>query len=406
MLTNLGNVLPSSPGLRTFVALGGAILALLGCVVCALLVPGILGPATPTPTALAQATGVAGPTATSLPSAITIAPVTPPPTAIPISTVTPPLTDTATPVPCVPNSMFIADVTVPDGSIMAPGAAFLKTWRVKNSGNCAWDDSHMVVFVGGVALGPGAAAVPFTAPGAVADISLPMTAPAAPGSYRGIWRLRAPNGTLFGTNLIALITVPNPDTATPTLTGTPTNTPTATPTRTPLILLDFVKQAPNADWSNGTASLPFQGSDTDPRGFVVWRQGFYAMEDGTLPKLALETHPQWVTGGYIEGYYSKFPITVQKGDRLHIKVGFLQGAKAGDVTFKVSFDDCGDGCWYDLLTLPHAYNGSLIEQVVDISIVVARMTIPTTTFRLLVSANNQGASQDWATWVIAQVERP
>lgn len=31
---------------------------------------------------------------------------------------------------------FVADVTVPDYSIMTPGQSFTKTWRVKNVGNC------------------------------------------------------------------------------------------------------------------------------------------------------------------------------------------------------------------------------------------------------------------------------
>lgn len=402
-MTTMGGILPQSPNLRIFLALGGAILGLLVCVLCALVVPGVINPSTPTPPAIAQAP-TASSTPTTPPTTASISTVTPAPTNS--ATALPPPTSTGTIVPCVPNSVFVADVTFPSGSTMAPGAPFIKTWRVKNSGNCAWDSSYSIVFVGGIAFGPGSAPVPFAAPGAVVDISLQMTAPAAPGSYSGIWRLRGPNGNLFGASLSTLITVPNPKTATPTSTATPTKTPTATATPTPLILLDFVKQAPNADWSNGSASLVFPGSESDSNGFVLWRQGSYTVEDGTKPPLALESHPQWVTEGSIAGYYSKFPTTIQQGDRLHIKVGFLQGAKAGNVTFKVSYDDCGDDCWSDLVTVPHAYSGSLVEQVVDISSIVTQMKIPTTTFRLLVSANNRGAGQDWATWVIAQIERP
>ena len=43
---------------------------------------------------------------------------------------------------------FVADVTVPDGTNMAPGQDFLKTWRVKNAGSCTWDASYKLVYAG------------------------------------------------------------------------------------------------------------------------------------------------------------------------------------------------------------------------------------------------------------------
>jgi hypothetical protein len=396
----MNGILPQSPSLRILLALGGGILALLICLLCALTVPGMLG-SSQTPTALAEA-----PTASSTPTGTPTGTATtasiPSSMSSPTSSATtaPSPTNSPTPAPCVPNAAFVADVTVPDNSTMAPGAPFVKTWRVRNTGSCEWDSSYSIVFAGGIALGPGTAPLPIVAPGALVEISLPMAAPAAPGSYRGIWRLRAPNGALFGPNLIVLITVLKP------VTATPTNTPTATPTRTPKILIDFVKQAPSAEWGTGTTNLLWNGSNGDKRGFAVPIQGNPPMEDGTVPQLALETHPEWVTGGYIEGYYSKFPLAVQKGDQIHVKVGFLQGAGAGNVTFTIAYDDCGDSCWSDLVTVSHAYNGSLVEQVVDISSVLSNLSTPTTTFRLKVAANNEGAGQDWATWVIAQIERP
>jgi hypothetical protein len=389
----MNGILPQSPSLRIFLALGGGILALLICLLCALVVPGVISPPTPTLAAVAQA-----PTATGTPTGTPTGTLTGTATRMATGTATPLPSNTATSLPCVPNAVFAADVTIPNGSPMAPGTPFVKTWRVKNSGNCTWDNSYAIVFVGGIAMGPGTAPVPFAGPGAVVDISLPMTAPAAPGTYSGIWRLRAPSGALFGINLSTLIEVLK------ATTSTPTSTPTATPTRPPL--LDFVKQAPNAEWSSAEASLPWNGSTGDSSGFVVPLQGNTAVEDGTVPQLALETHPQWVTQGYVEGFYSKFPLAIRKGDQLHVKIGFVQGAGAGDVTFNVAYDSCGDGCWTDLLNIQHAYSGTLVEQIVDISSILTRLSTRTTTFRLRVSANNQDAGQDWATWVIAQIERP
>ena len=51
------------------------------------------------------------------------------------------------------KAQFIADVTVPDGTVFAPGATFTKTWRLKNVGTCAWNTSYQLVFFSGRANG-------------------------------------------------------------------------------------------------------------------------------------------------------------------------------------------------------------------------------------------------------------
>src|SRR5574339_101704 len=44
------------------------------------------------------------------------------------------------------NLEFVADVTVPDDTTMAPGQDFLKPWRVKNAGSCPWGDGYELVY--------------------------------------------------------------------------------------------------------------------------------------------------------------------------------------------------------------------------------------------------------------------
>ncbi|MGB8646010.1 MAG: NBR1-Ig-like domain-containing protein [Anaerolineae bacterium] len=181
---------------------------------------------------VAEAVAAAEPSATTF-----IATVVPPPTSAPASTNAPTSipptaipTNTNTPAPifCTPSSQYIADVTIPDGTVVSPGASFTKTWRVRNNGTCAWDNSYAITFVGGTPLASGAAPIPTTAPGAVVDISLTMTAPNSYGTFSGSWQLHAPNGALFGTNLTTVINVPNPNAP------TATSTPAATSTNTPL----------------------------------------------------------------------------------------------------------------------------------------------------------------------------
>jgi hypothetical protein len=105
-----------------------------------------------------------------------------------------------TTVPCN-RAGFVRDVTVPDGTDFAPGATFEKTWRLENTGACTWDSSYSLVFVDGDAMG-GPAASALTAgtvpPGGEIDVTVQLTAPESPGSYRGNWKLRNPAGVLFG----------------------------------------------------------------------------------------------------------------------------------------------------------------------------------------------------------------
>jgi hypothetical protein len=125
---------------------------------------------------------------------------------------------------------FVTDVTIPDGTVIAPGAAFTKTWRLKNVGTCAWTPSYAVVFSDGNSMnGPSTQAlVGNVNPGQTIDISVNLTAPASPGDYTGNWKIRDASGILFG-KFYVQIKVQNPSTATPTQTPTPTPTNTSTP---------------------------------------------------------------------------------------------------------------------------------------------------------------------------------
>lgn len=117
-----------------------------------------------------------------------------------------PAAETATTAPAgtaqagVDKAEFVADVTVPDGTNFTPGEAFVKTWRVRNSGTTTWGTDYVLAYARGAQMG-GAATVPLpntVAPGAEVDISVDMTAPTALGSHTGFWQLRTGAGTPFG----------------------------------------------------------------------------------------------------------------------------------------------------------------------------------------------------------------
>jgi hypothetical protein len=123
---------------------------------------------------------------------------------------------------------FVSDVTIPDNSNMAPGQTFTKTWRVRNSGSCAWEAGFTFRLTGGEAMGGSSVALQNAVqPGAETNVSVELTAPGTPGTYRGNWRMSTAGGAYFGDEVYVLIVVGG-SAATATSAPTPTDMPTAT----------------------------------------------------------------------------------------------------------------------------------------------------------------------------------
>ncbi len=149
-----------------------------------------------------------------------------PPTVPPLAPTTVPTKAPPTPVPptetptgsgpggCILADQFIADVSIPDGTVLAAGSSFVKTWRVQNTGTCTWSNYNLIFAAGNQMSGPAAVAVSNTPPGATVDVSVNLVAPTTPGEQKGGWRFQATNGAVFGT-LTVIIVVAAPPTATP-----------------------------------------------------------------------------------------------------------------------------------------------------------------------------------------------
>ena len=154
---------------------------------------------------------------------VEVKPTTPAPaTPTPIAPTVVPAPTNVPPGPCANNAVFLTDITVPDGTPLTPGQKFNKTWRLMNNGTCPWSDNYQLVFISGEAMSPNnAIAVPYTAPGMTADLTVPMTAPNNPGPHAGRWQLRGDNKTFFGALLDARINVITAQPTPPTCTGTP-----------------------------------------------------------------------------------------------------------------------------------------------------------------------------------------
>jgi hypothetical protein len=185
-------------------------------------------------------TPLATPTLTSTP---TPSPTAQPQAFAPLPTIS---SGASAPVTVCDNAVYVSDVTIPDGTTIPAGQSFTKTWRVRNTGSCAWTATYQLTFVSGDSLGGKATAIGrAVGAGEVVDVSVVLTSSSAGGTLKGVWKLTNDKGQTFGDALTVVITNGSAKTSapfTPTITSTPTNTPlvivvTATFSPTPTVVL-------------------------------------------------------------------------------------------------------------------------------------------------------------------------
>ncbi|RPJ23919.1 MAG: hypothetical protein EHM33_19505 [Chloroflexi bacterium] len=330
-----------------------------------------------------------------------------------------PLTPTIVPASC-DKVDFVADISVPPGTVMSPGATFTKTWRLANVGSCTWTPSYQLVFFSGEQMGAVSSAqfTGYVAPGQIANFSLNMTAPSTPGSYRGYWMFKNANGTLFGAGSQANqpwfvdIVVSHASTLTPTFTNTPsvtpnepTNSPTPSitpggPTATPIpgVVYDFASQACAAVWYSGAGQLPCPGINGDSKGFVL-KVDNPRLETGAIDtRPGLLTFPQNVQNGYIQGFYP--PFHVQNGDHFRSMIGCEGGATSCYVAFRLDYQTGTEaiktfwGPWLE------RYDGQNFSADVDLSPLAGKDV------KFILTVLSAGvATGDYALWVGPVVSR-
>ncbi len=106
------------------------------------------------------------------------------------------------------DAAYVSDVTVPDKTVFRQNQAFTKVWQIKNTGSSTWGAGYKWTFDGGDRMGgPDYINVPSTGGGATWNPSVNLQAPSNPGTYRGYWRMEAPNGQKFGDRVWVLIQV-------------------------------------------------------------------------------------------------------------------------------------------------------------------------------------------------------
>ena len=250
------------------------------------------------------------------------------------------------------SATFVADVTIPDGTVVAPGSTFVKTWRLENNGSCTWTTSFSAVFISGDQLGaPAVVYMPTSvAPGATVDISVNLTAPSSSGHYRGNWKLRDGSGNIFGvgasSNSIFWVDI--------YVSGTYTTGTT----------YDFMTNACSAAWSSGAGALPCPGTDGDSRGFAIPVTS-PQLENGTIdPNPGVIVNPQQVSGGYIQGVYPAY--TVQSGDHFQGIVNCTYNSPSCYVNFRLMYQ-IGSGPVQTFWSFNERYDGLYYRFNIDLS---------------------------------------
>lgn len=149
------------------------------------------------------------PTVTEKPTDIPptgVPPTSAPANSIPLMTVTNPPIPATVPAtnsngPSCNLATFEGDVTYPDDTVVPAGANFEKKWKLKNAGSCTWTSNYKVLFVSGDAMGGTGSTILTNGvvhPGNSVEISVNLKAPTDPGTYRGNFKLQAPDGSTFG----------------------------------------------------------------------------------------------------------------------------------------------------------------------------------------------------------------
>lgn len=277
---------------------------------------------------------------------------------------------------------FVTDITYPDGSIIARGNTFTKTWRVKNTGTCTWTTDYDLVFMSGEKFGAkSAVALPTSiSPGKTVDLSIQLIAPNQDGRYKGYWQLRNPSGIQFGFGSLGEAGIyVDVNVSGYTVTG-----------------YDLAVNVCEATWRNGNKELPCPGVNDSSDGFALMLNS-PKMEDGNTRGNGLLTHPEKVKNGIITGKYSA--VNIQAGDHFKSLIGCLHTANDCNMIFKLEYQIGKEqvkplGQWHEI------YEGEYYPIDIDLSFLNGQKV------KFILTIMSNGSShEDHGLWVNPRITR-
>ena len=106
------------------------------------------------------------------------------------------------------NSIYVKDITIPDNTEIEAGATFIKKWKIKNTGSCAWGRKYSLQFANGDKMsGETTYLTKWVPPDQTIVISVELIAPETEDTYTGYWVLTDSSGTAFGNYFYVKIVV-------------------------------------------------------------------------------------------------------------------------------------------------------------------------------------------------------
>jgi hypothetical protein len=280
---------------------------------------------------------------------------------------------------------FIADVSIPDGTEIERGAAFTKTWRLKNAGNCTWTTNYNFVFTGGESFeAPTRIGLPNTVnPGETLDLSLLLEAPTYPGNYTGYFMLSNGEGNRFGVGPTAdepvwvNIIVRNPD----------------------QIVIDLADIYCQAQWKSSVeGKLPCPGDPSSSDiGYVLIRHN-PLREDGSVEnEPGLITSPDSSEYGFIYGIFPSF--IVEKGDIFKSVIGCSYDNPGCDLNFELRYQIEG-GAMTTIKAWHEIYDGNYHFATADLSDLAGfKVNL------ILIVENNGTAENNRGLWIAPRIMR-
>lgn len=108
------------------------------------------------------------------------------------------------------NSIFVRDVTIPDGTPITINTQYDKVWRVRNTGKITWENRYLKRMTpqgNSLCMSADKVPIPKTIPGEEVDIQITFVTRDTPGSCRTDWKMINEKGDIYFPNLISLFSV-------------------------------------------------------------------------------------------------------------------------------------------------------------------------------------------------------
>lgn len=230
---------------------------------------------------------------------------------------------------------FLSDITIADGTFIPPGSTFKKTWALQNDGITTWNGEYELVFLSGDQMGAPAAKALVTnpvAPGELGLISVELVAPQEKGTYVGFFKIRSPDGTMFGVGvdnkpLYVEIAVDNQ--------------------------YYFLNNLCSASWTANDNLLYCPSEEGSADGYYL---GYPTMnmENAITANPSLVMVPPYMQDGQIVGRFK--PIRIFSGARLQSLVGCQLGYEQCKVMMRITYTT-EDGTEVPLAEYAEFYDG-------------------------------------------------